>query len=195
MIKDYYDIKWNPVDVDYDTKLKLINHRLAIPEFIKEPKKILVNDNGVDLFGEKIPGEWIRKVLKIAEENKQHKFLLLTKNPKRYIEFNPYPDNVWTGMKASTQVEYIKDRYLKSVESPVRYIAFDPVKEYIRPLLGGIDWVVIGKDQDKVQRNWVINLVNECRDYNIEFYIRPSLHENFDRLKRYKDYPRKYRSF
>lgn len=37
-----------------------------------------------DLFGDFIPDEWIEKVLDKCEQNQQHNYLFLTKNPERY---------------------------------------------------------------------------------------------------------------
>lgn len=49
-----------------------------------------------DLFGDWIPDDWIKQVIKACDMYKPHTFMFLTKNPVRYLEFD-FPDNVWLG--------------------------------------------------------------------------------------------------
>lgn len=49
-----------------------------------------------DLFGEWVPESYIHWILDTAKNCPQHTFLFLTKNPKRYTDFD-FPDNCWTG--------------------------------------------------------------------------------------------------
>jgi len=51
----------------------------------KKPKTIFVQSMG-DLFGDWVPDEWIEKVFDACLESPQHRYLFLTKNPKRYIK-------------------------------------------------------------------------------------------------------------
>jgi protein gp37 len=51
-----------------------------------------------DIFGEWVPSDWIHWILDTANNCPQHTFLFLTKNPKRYLEFeNAMPENCWYG--------------------------------------------------------------------------------------------------
>jgi protein gp37 len=55
-----------------------------------------------DLFGEWVPQEWIDAVFKAIREAPEWNFLVLTKNPKRYLTID-FPRNVWVGATADTQ--------------------------------------------------------------------------------------------
>jgi len=55
-------------------------HRLSEPARIKKPSRIFAVSAG-DLFGEWVPGEWIRAVLAVARQCSRHTFILLTKTP------------------------------------------------------------------------------------------------------------------
>ena len=56
-----------------------------------------------DLFGDWVPKEWILRVLNVIRSNKQTYFLLLTKNPKRYLEFlDEIPENCILGATIET---------------------------------------------------------------------------------------------
>src|SRR5271169_1957577 len=68
-------------------------HRLVEPEKMKAPQRIFVVDTG-DLFGAWVPQEWITDVIDVTTRCPQHTFILLTKNPARYLEFN-FPANCW----------------------------------------------------------------------------------------------------
>lgn len=54
-----------------------------------------------DLFGSWVPREWILKVLENVSRNKSASFLFLTKNPKRYAEFE-FGGNVVSGVTVET---------------------------------------------------------------------------------------------
>ncbi|RLG04189.1 MAG: hypothetical protein DRN54_01655 [Thaumarchaeota archaeon] len=61
---------------------------------------VFVCDMG-DLFGDWVPREWILKVLENVSRNRSASFLFLTKNPKRYMEFD-FGDNVVLGATVET---------------------------------------------------------------------------------------------
>jgi len=58
-----------------------------------------------DLFGEWVPRTWILKVLEEVSENKRATFFFLTKNPRRYLEFE-FGDNVVLGATVETNRPY-----------------------------------------------------------------------------------------
>jgi len=49
----------------------------------KRPKTIFIQSMG-DLFHDEVPDEWIQEVFRACEVAPQHRYLFLTKNPKRY---------------------------------------------------------------------------------------------------------------
>lgn len=55
----------------------------------KTPKKIFVQSMG-DLFHSETPDEWIKAVFAACEAAPQHKYLFLTKNPRRYEQIYHY---------------------------------------------------------------------------------------------------------
>ena len=76
-------------------------YRLDEPQHWKKPRTIFVCSMA-DLFGDWVPDEWIKEVLKACEAAPQHRFLFLTKNPGRYCHLEragimPKGDNFWFG--------------------------------------------------------------------------------------------------
>ena len=64
-------------------------YRLDEPKRWTKPRTIFVCSMA-DLFGDWAPGKWIRDVFDACAEAPQHRYLFLTKNPKRYIETYPW---------------------------------------------------------------------------------------------------------
>jgi len=58
-----------------------------------------------DLFGDWVPRDWILKVLDTVSRNRSVNFLFLTKNPKRYLEFE-FGDNVVLAATVETNRYY-----------------------------------------------------------------------------------------
>ena len=105
--------------------------RLTEPMKIKKPSRIFVSDMG-DLFGDWVPDEWINDVLMMVQGCSRHTFLFLTKNPKRYREFD-FPENAWIGTSVENQAaadERIPQ--LLQASAAVRFISAEP-------LLGPVD--------------------------------------------------------
>ena len=130
------------------------------PYKITEPSKIFVCSLA-DLFGEWIPKEWIEKVLTVVRENPKHIFMFLTKNPKRYLEFD-FPKNSWLG----TTIDYPnKERldFLKKAKAKYKFISFEPILGDMSTLdLSGMDLAIIGTDSsigaNPPKKEWIYSV-------------------------------------
>ena len=68
---------------------------------------IFVGSSG-DMFGEWVPAVWIKKVLAACKDAPWHTFFFLTKNPKRYAEFDDLlPENGWYGTSVDGEMRTI----------------------------------------------------------------------------------------
>lgn len=139
-----------------------------------------------DLFGDWVPSEWIQQVIDTVKENKQWMFLFLTKNPKRYLEFE-FPENCFFGATADTQehannaVEAFSELCKKS--GNVRFLSCEPLLESVS--IGdcdAIDWIIIGGRSknskgpaSQPEWAWVEKLVVEGRKINAKIYFKPNL--------------------
>ena len=109
-----------------------------------------------DLFGDWIPDLWIEAVLVTIFENPQHTFQLLTKNPKRYLEFKSLTDpeyslflkNVWCGTTIDEANLANQERlyWLKKLPGAIyKFISFEPLLGDMSNFdLSGIDLVIVG---------------------------------------------------
>lgn len=77
--------------VDWTGVVRTAPENLAIPLRWKKPKRIFVNSNS-DLFHEAVPFEFIAAVYGVMAACPQHRFIILTKRPKRMREFFEWCD-------------------------------------------------------------------------------------------------------
>lgn len=173
-------------------------YRLSEPVKWQTPRTIFVGSM-TDLFGEWVPDRWITDVFDACAKAPQHRYLFLTKNPKRYVELYeadklPLEKNMWYGASVTTpeQVEKTAKRFAKLPCSPkqantflsVEPIFFDIAKHNAWELFCRgyyADWIIVGAEtgnrKDKVipQKAWIRNIVVDC-DYNdIPVFMKDSL--------------------
>jgi len=157
----------------------------------KKPKNIFVQSMG-DLFHNDVPDEWIETVFKACEKTPHHRYLFLTKNPERYIELNkkgllPSYPNFWFGTSTVTE----ESRYWWSKEHNF-FVSIEPIMgEFtgscteVQENVGGaplyLHWVIVGSEsgnrKGKVipKREWIENIVNECRRSKVPVFLKNSL--------------------
>jgi protein gp37 len=168
--KQVYPFKFDPT---------FYEPRLDEPQHIKEPQNVFVCSMA-DLFGNWVPDEWIKLVFEACEKAPQHRYLFLTKNPKRYEQFidMPMPDNMWFGF-SQTKREHIG---FDTHHSWKTFVSMEPLLERLdNATPQAIDWVIIGAEsgnrKGKVipKRAWIEDIVNECRKNNIPVFLKNSL--------------------
>lgn len=172
----------------------LIESKLGEPSRVKKPARIFVCSMG-DLFGEWVPWEWIELVLQQVRSNPQHTFMFLTKNPKRYQEFNPWPRNAWVGTTVEDQAACLERvPHLYKAVPAVRFISFEPLLGVINtgfaggyPLLGVItgfaggyiDWFIIGAMTGpgavKPAPVWVYYLISQALERRVPVFLKNNL--------------------
>ena len=107
----------DPCGIPFE-KVQFHPDRLEKPLHWKKPRRIGVCFLG-DLFDERVPFEWVDKVMKIIAQCKNHSFFVLTKRPERMGEYFrhlaymleivgdvrlPIP-NLWNGVSITSQAD------------------------------------------------------------------------------------------
>lgn len=100
--------------------------RLEEPMRVKKPSRIFVSDMG-DLWGDWVPKGWIDAVLDTIKKCPQHTFLMLTKNPKRYQEFE-IPDNALIGTTVEDDSKLWRVEELLKAKAKVRFLSLEPLQ-------------------------------------------------------------------
>jgi protein gp37 len=118
--------------------------RLIQPYRRNKSSKIFVCSMA-DLFGDWVPKAWIWQILDVVRMCDWHTFQFLTKNPKRYDEFN-FPGNCWLGVT----IDYPNQKkidLLNKKKFHYKFISFEPILDDMSSLdLSGIDLCIIGRD-------------------------------------------------
>jgi len=177
----FYEEKFEPT---------LRKERMEAPANTKIPKgkenepgwkNVFVCSMG-DLFGDWVEETWIKRVLKSMNENSQWNYLLLTKNPKRYLEFD-FPEQCWLGATADNQTRMDEAvQVFKQKDHPIKFISCEPLSENIQTDLNWIHWLIVGgrsgssgMKEGQPEWSWVENLLVQARKADVPIYFKPNL--------------------
>ena len=151
---------------------------------IKKPAKIFVVDMG-ELFGEWVDSDWIDKIINVVGECPQHIFQFLTKNPKRYGQFD-FPQNCWLGISVCNGCMIENIEYMRGLRTPVKFISFEPLlSDMSFVILSEIDWIIIGALTGRSARqpkfDWIEHLLKTADFYGIPVFMKNNLNYKFKR--------------
>ncbi len=177
-------------------------YRLDEPQHWKNPKTIFVCSMA-DLFGDWVPDEWINDVFTACESAKQHRYLFLTKNPKRILQLAreerlPDHSNFWYGTTITKpeQQFFFQTPFFTNERRSNSYGIFVsiepiqkdfPVQERFSRIPGKqqncIDWMIIGaetgnrRDKTVPKREWIEHLITTGEKTGIPLFMKESLHD------------------
>lgn len=143
--------------------------------------------------------EWIDKVFKCMNENKETAYIFLTKRPEN-IKLNHVPSNGWFGVTVTSSKE--KDRIVKikeNIKSNHYHVTFEPMFDDIGNVdLTGIDWIVIGtetgsrKNKSVSKKEWVFNLYNQAHDKGIPVFMKEDLLGILEEKELMQEFPKEF---
>lgn len=169
-------------------------HRYKLDELKKwkRPRNIFVCSMA-DLFGDWVPDEWIAKVFNACAAAPQHRYLFLTKYPKRYKDIClkdalPYGPGFWYGTTTTRPTEgaFIVEQEKKFYHT---FLSIEPIQERFgqyalnRNSIMLTDWVIIGAEtgnrKDKVipEKEWIDEIVEVCKKYEKPIFMKESLRD------------------
>jgi protein gp37 len=160
-------------------RLTMHEHMLELPLSWKKPQMIFVNSMS-DLFHEDVPLEFIQKVFDVMRRAAWHTFQILTKRSGRLLELNPeidWPANVWMGVSVENEHYTFRIDHLRQTDAQVKFMSLEPLLGPLSNLnLQGIDWVIVGGESGPgarpVQKEWVINIRDQCIAANVPFFFK-----------------------
>jgi protein gp37 len=177
------------------TEVQCHPDRLDEPLHWKKPSLVFVNSMS-DLFHKDVPDEFIERIFSTMYNAKQHIFQILTKRPKRMLDFisrsaylsNNPPPNIWLGVSVedqNTAEERIPD--LLYTPAAVHFVSCEPLLENIDLQLEGrnfrilelnqhIDWVIAGCESGPKRRpanaDWLRSLQRQCNRASVPFFLK-----------------------
>ena len=182
-IADFYSGKKAPYPWGFDPTFH--RYKLDEPRRWKKHRTIFVCSMA-DLFGEWVPDEWIAEVFMACEAAPQHRYLFLTKNPKRYMELKlkgKLPKQHWYGTSVTRKgdSDFFAFGYntFVSIEPILESFSdekHDSYRQMVQP------WVIFGAEtgnrKNKIvpKKEWITELVDYYSKFGyVKFYMKESL--------------------
>jgi protein gp37 len=152
---------------------------LEVPLRWKRPRRVFVNSMS-DLFHERLPLDFIRRVFEVMVAASQHEFQVLTKRPEVALNYAgelPWPGNVWLGTSVENGLYVHRVRTLARVPAHVRFISAEPLLGPIGRLpLSRIHWVIVGGESGPgarpMRQEWVEQIQRQCRAKGVAFFFK-----------------------
>lgn len=188
-------VRTKPEPYPYGFKPTFHRYKLDEPQRWKNPRNIFVCSMA-DLFGEWVPDEWIAEVFRACEAAPQHRYLFLTKNPKRFKSLREsgikLPKGCWIGTSVSKDKEeydqytgrtrYISDNWDTDANW---FVSVEPILERMSrnsiENLTAMNWVIVGAEtgnrKEKIvpQKEWIEEIADECKRCRVPIFMKESL--------------------
>jgi protein gp37 len=158
---------------------KILPQRLEDPLKISRPTKFFVNSMS-DLFHEKMTVDYLDKIFEVINKTPQHVYQILTKRDVRMFEYfstRNVPENAWLGV--SVENASFKNRIdtLKQINATIRFVSFEPLIGPAGALdLANINWVIVGGESGKkarpMRKEWVEEIFQQCKEYQVAFFFK-----------------------
>lgn len=136
-------------DLCYKFVPHIHEERLIEPYNRKKPTNIFVCSMG-EFFDPGIPQSWRDEILLVVEENPQHRFMFLTKQPQN-IKKMTYPNNMWIGMSLTGKGDTITEEQILYLTNDLKNdikVKFLSLEPYMGKIDGSIialfDWIIVG---------------------------------------------------
>ena len=133
-----------------------------------------------DLFHEKVPFEFIDKVMATIRQTPQHRYQILTKRAERmaeYFETRAVPENVWVGVTVEAESSKQRIDCLRQIPASVHFLSCEPSLESLGQIdLKGIEWVIVGGESGPQARpmkeEWVLDIMQQCERQGAAFFFK-----------------------
>jgi len=160
-------------------KVTIHEKELLTPQGWRKPHDVFLCSMG-DLFHDKVPPEFIRRVFDVMRSCRQHRFQVLTKRSQRLRQLAPtltWPENVWMGVTVEDARNVSRIADLVATPAKVKFLSVEPLLDDVGHLpLDGIDWVIVGGESGPgarpMKKEWVLSIKNQCELAGVAFYFK-----------------------
>lgn len=151
--------------------------------------RVLVNFMG-DMFGDWVDTEKIQEVINATKLYLLLNFLFLTKNPKRYAEFE-FPENCWLGTTITNDGDGWRLNILQEIKNNIKFISFEPMlgnPYHYKFSFPNFDWLILGGLTPKPQHNkwWIDEILRVLRFNKTKIFIKKNAHYPLEQ----REYPK-----
>jgi protein gp37 len=155
--------------------------RLDEPRLWKRGRRVFVNSMS-DLFHEKVPTWFIKRVFRTMLECPQHQFQVLTKRPERMARLFetgvlPKGPNVWVGTSVEDAAVAHRIDQLRRISGVTLFVSFEPLIGSVGNVdLRGVHWAIVGGESGPKSRpmmqQWVEEIEVACRRSSTAFFFK-----------------------
>lgn len=165
---------------EHGFSLTLMPERLAEPLERRKPTVYFVNSMS-DLFHEKVPFDYIRRIFDVMAHAQQHTFQILTKRAERMAKFCreiDVPANAWLGVSVENRKHGVpRIDVLRTIDAKVRFLSVEPLLEDLGAIdLEGIHWVIVGGESGPkarpMRKEWVDGVKQQCDQAEVAFFFK-----------------------
>ena len=166
---------------NYKNGFKVTYHPnvLNYPLKWKKSRMIFVNSMS-DLFHEEVPIDFIKQIFEVMNQANWHIFQALTKRAERLLEISSklkWTENIWMGVTVENSKYKERIELLKKTQAKVKFLSLEPLLGDLGTLnLEGIDWVIVGGESGPnarpMKKEWVENILIQCRKQNVPFFFK-----------------------
>jgi protein gp37 len=166
--------QWRP------DQIRIHEEMLAKPLTWKTPRMIFTNSMS-DFFHEKIPLDFLDRVLGVIRATPQHTYQVLTKRSWRMMKYaervKVFPDNMWLGVSVESAPYKFRIDHLRKVQAEVRFLSVKPLIGPVGDLdLRRIHWVIIGGESGPnfrpVNVDWIREIRDDCLRQGVAFFFK-----------------------
>ncbi len=144
-----------------------------------KPRLVFVNSMS-DLFHEKMPLGYIKRVFAIMNRTPQHTYQILTKRAERLFLLSRelhWTPNIWMGVSVENRDTMWRIDFLRSTPARVKFLSCEPLLEALPCLpLRKIDWVIVGGESGwrarPMREEWVLDIQRQCSESGIPFFFK-----------------------
>ena len=172
----------HPYEAGFD--LRLVPDKLVEPFTWSKSQMVFVNSMS-DFFHEDVPDEYIVLATRVMAAANWHTYQVLTKRSDRLRElltsklaFAASMPHIWWGVSVENRKHGVpRIRHLRQARPRVAFLSAEPLLEDLGDLdLTGIHWVIVGGESGAgarpMDREWVINIQDQCREAGIPFFFK-----------------------
>jgi protein gp37 len=156
-------------------------YKLDEPQRWRKPRTVFVGSM-CDLFGDWVPDGWIEAVFTACAAAPQHRYLFLTKNPKRYETLGGMyaPPDMWLGMTLTSGSE--KTTTMTVPTSVKMFLSIEPLHGEFEISKGfTADWIIIGAETGRrkgkivPKKKWIDDICTAADEAKIPVFMKDSL--------------------
>jgi protein gp37 len=121
--------------------------------------------------------------------NPKHTFQFLTKNPKRYVEFE-LPQNAWYGTTDDGTGRTRNNIYeLTDISHRTIFVSFEPLLTWVDFFDPLVDWIIIGANSNRGAKKppiaWADSLIIHAQLFDIPIWVK----DNYNYPQKIKEFP------